>query len=106
MLAMVNAAVRERLYFPGHLAYSVPMLESNYRGGTMRRSSISTFAVSLIALVAIAVGPAAAEEKKAKEGQLTGTVRVLNKQTSMITVRKGSIERTIVYNSSTQFMEG
>ncbi len=72
----------------------------------MRRSMLTTLALCLGVLVAIAVGPAAAKDKKAKEGQLTGTVHMMNKDTSTISVRKGAVERQVVYNADTKWMYG
>jgi hypothetical protein len=72
----------------------------------MRRSILTTFALCLGVLVAIAVGPAVAKDKKAKEGQLTGTVKMINKDKSTIVVMKGSAERQIVYNADTKWMYG
>jgi hypothetical protein len=72
----------------------------------MRRSMLTTLALCLGVLVAIAVGPAVAKDKKAKEGQLTGTVHMMNKDTSTITVRKGSVERQVVFNADTKWMYG
>jgi hypothetical protein len=72
----------------------------------MRRSMLTTLALCLGVLVTIAVGPAVAKDKKAKEGQLTGTVHMMNKDTSTISVRKGSVERQVVYNADTKWMYG
>ena len=57
-------------------------------------------------VAAIAVGPAAAKDKKAQAGQLNGTVSSINKDTSTVTVRKGNMERQIVYNANTKFLKG
>jgi hypothetical protein len=62
--------------------------------------------LSLGLLVCFATNPAGAADKKAKEGQLTGTVHILNKDASTITVRKGDIERQIVFNADTKWMYG
>ena len=72
----------------------------------MRRSILTTFALCLGVLVAIAVGPAVAKDKKAKEGQLNGTVKMINKDKSTIVVMKGNAERQIVYNADTKWMYG
>lgn len=72
----------------------------------MRRSMLTTLALCLGVLVAIAVGPAVAKDKKAKEGQLNGTVHMMNKDTSTISVRKGSVERQVVYNADTKWLYG
>jgi hypothetical protein len=72
----------------------------------MRRNILTGFTLCLGVLVAITVGPALAKEKKAKPDQLNGTVRSVHKDTSTITVRKGEIERQIVYNADTKFVQG
>lgn len=74
----------------------------------MRRSMLTTLALCLGVLVAVAVGPAVAKEKKAKEGQLTGTVHMMNKDTSTITLRarQSGVERQVVYSADTKWMYG
>ena len=72
----------------------------------MGRSILTTVVLCLGVVLAIAVGPAGAADKKAKEGQLNGTVHIMNKDTSTITVRKGTAERQIVYNADTKWMYG
>jgi len=54
----------------------------------------------------LVVGPAGGADKKAKEGQVTGTVHMLNKDTSTIVVRKDTFDRQIVYNADTKWMYG
>ena len=49
---------------------------------------------------------AVAQEKKkaaAKEDRISGRVHMINKDTSVITVRVGNVQRQVVYNSSTKF---
>ena len=72
----------------------------------MTRNIFTVFTLCLGVLVAIAVGPAVAKEKKAKSDQLNGTVRSIHKDTSTITVRKNEIERQIVFNANTKFVKG
>ena len=73
----------------------------------MRRSLLTMLVLCLGVLVAIAFGPsAAAKEKKAKEGQVTGTVHMMNKDTSTITVTKGNVQRQIVYSADTKWSYG
>ena len=69
-----------------------------------RRSILTTFA--LILGVLVAVGPAGAADKKAKEGQITGTVKMINKDTSTVVLRKGNVERQVVYSADTKWMYG
>lgn len=72
----------------------------------MRRSILTTFALCLGVLLALAVGPVAAKEKKAKQGQLNGTVHMISKDTSTITVTKNNAQRQIVYNNDTKWTYG
>jgi len=72
----------------------------------MSRSILTTFALCLGVLLVLAVGPAVAKEKKAKQGQLNGTVHMINKDTSTITIMKGSGQRQVVYNNDTKWMYG
>ena len=72
----------------------------------MRRSILRVLTLSVGLLACFAMNPASAAGKKAKEGQLTGIVHMLNKDTSTITVRKGMVERQIVYNADTKWMYG
>ena len=73
----------------------------------MKRSFLTTLLLCLAILMAMVTGPSAiAKDKKAKEGQITGTVHMRNKDTSTITVTKGSTQRQIVYNSDTKWMYG
>ena len=43
------------------------------------------------------------EAKPKKEDRLSGTVQMIDKKTSTITLRKGSITRSVVYNTDTKF---
>jgi membrane protein implicated in regulation of membrane protease activity len=65
-----------------------------------------TFALCLAVLLALVVAPAVAKEKKAKQGQLNGTVHMINKDTSTITVMKNNAQRQVVYNNDTKWMYG
>jgi hypothetical protein len=76
----------------------------------MRRRFWTTFALVLSVVVTLAVGPAAVAKdkaaKKAKEGQLTGTIHMLAKDSSTITVQKGNVQRQILYNADTKWAKG
>ena len=69
-----------------------------------RRTILTTFALMLSVLVA--VNSAAAADKKPKQGQLTGTVKMLNKDKSTVVVTKGNMERQIIYSADTKWMYG
>ena len=71
------------------------------------RSSIFTGVLLCLAVLAANLAtPATAKDKKAKEGQLTGTVHMINKDASTLTVQKGSVQRQVVYNADTKWMYG
>ena len=72
----------------------------------MRRSILRILTLSVGLLACFAMNAANAADKKSKGGQLNGTVHILNKDTSTITVRKGMVERQIVYNADTKWMYG
>jgi hypothetical protein len=76
----------------------------------MRRRFWTTFALALSVLLTLAVGPAAvAKDKgaaKAKTFQLNGTIHMLAKDSSTITVQKGNVQRQIVYNADTKWAKG
>ena len=71
----------------------------------MRRHILTALALCL-GVGTVAAGSAAAQEKKAQQGHLTGMVQGINKQTSTITVRTGNMKRDIIYNSETKFLYG
>ena len=70
----------------------------------MKLSKLTTFVLCL----GVAVGPAmaGAADKKAKEGQITGTVHMIEKDKSMIVVTKGNVQRQVIYNDGTRWMHG
>jgi len=73
----------------------------------MRRTLLPVLVLCLGILVAVSVGPSAnAADKKAKDGSLNGNVHMINKDTSTITVLKGTMQRTIVFNADTKWMYG
>ncbi len=71
-----------------------------------------TLLVALFAAVAIVPQAAMAREKKEKkkaepkEMRWSGTIQRSNKDASTLTVRKGNIEKTVVYDSSTMWTKG
>ena len=71
-----------------------------------RRGILTTIALIFGVLLAIAVEPAGAADKKMKEGQLNGNVKMINKDKSTIVVAKGNAERQIVYSADTKWVYG
>jgi hypothetical protein len=76
---------------------------AEFKGGTMRCSILKSIALCLGILVCVAAGAA---DKKAKEGQITGRVQMIDKDKSTITVAKGTTQRQVIYNSDTKWMHG
>src|SRR5713101_562807 len=72
----------------------------------MTRSNLTRLVMCLGVVVGLAIGPAGAADKKAKEGQITGTVHMINKDKSTIMVMKGTTQREVIYNSDTKWMRG
>ncbi len=72
----------------------------------MTRSILTRLVLCLGVLVSLAIGPAGAAEKKAKEGQINGRVQMIDKDKATIVVRKGTTQRQVIYNSDTKWMQG
>ena len=72
---------------------------------TRKTLSIAVFLGIVLSL--ILVPRANAQEKKAatksKEDRLSGRVQMISKDTSTITLRKGNVDRSVVYNDTTKF---
>ena len=72
----------------------------------MRRNFLKRIALCLGVVVYIAFSLANAADKKAKEGQITGRVQMIDKNKSSITVAKGNTPRQVIYNSDTKWAYG
>jgi len=72
----------------------------------MTRSILTNIALYLGVLAGIAIVPARAADPKAKEGRITGTVHMMEKDKSTIVVRKGNVERQVIYNGNTKWLYG
>jgi len=55
----------------------------------MKRCILTSF-VPYLSLACVAINPAGAAEKKAKEGQINGRVQMIEKDKATIVVRKGT----------------
>jgi len=71
-----------------------------------RRTILTTFALMLGILVGLAVGPASAADKKPTKGKINGTVKMINKDKSTVVVRKGNMERQVIYSADTKWIYG
>ena len=72
----------------------------------MRHSILRSFVLCLGVLACVAINLAGAADKKAREGQITGRVRMIEKDKSTIVVMKGNTQRQVIYNSDTKWMYG
>jgi hypothetical protein len=72
----------------------------------MTRGNLTRFVLCLGIVVGIAISPAGAAGKKAKEGQITGAAHIIEKDKSIIVVIKGNVQRQVIYNSDTKWMQG
>jgi Cu/Ag efflux protein CusF len=72
-----------------------------------RIASLMVLIFGIVFSLTLATG-ANAQEKKSeakpkKESRLSGTVQMIDKNTSIITLRKDNITRSVVYNNDTKF---
>jgi Cu/Ag efflux protein CusF len=73
-----------------------------------KKKNISILTASILGIVVglVLAAQVRAQEKKAeatpKEDRLSGTIQMINKDDSTITLRKGNITRTVVYNNNTK----
>jgi hypothetical protein len=72
----------------------------------MTRCKLTGFVLCLGFGAGTAMSPAGAVDKRAKEGQITGTVHMIEKDKSTIMVAKGNLQRQVIYNSDTKWMYG
>jgi hypothetical protein len=70
-------------------------------------SILIRLSLGVLLALALATQGVAQEKKKAaqaKEDRVSGTIQMMNKDTSTLTVRtSGNIQRTVVYNADTKF---
>ena len=52
--------------------------------------------------LAVATDAKAQDKSKGKEDRLSGVVHMINKDTSTVTIRRGNVQRQVVYNSDTK----
>ena len=101
--------------FPGSQQTAVPdckhlryfsVVDEKSKGETMTYGKLTSFVLCIGVVAGITIGPAAAADKKAKEGQITGTVHMIDKDKSTLMVMKGTTQREVIYNSDTKWMRG
>jgi hypothetical protein len=71
----------------------------------MRCSILKSIALCAGILLCVAFSLAGAD-KKGKEGKVTGTVHMLAKDSSTITVVSRNVQRQVTYNGDTKWFEG
>src|SRR6266851_2852798 len=71
----------------------------------MRTKSWIAWFVGVFLLLSLAVMASVQDQKKTstKEDRLSGTVHRIDKDTSTIIIRKGAVQRKVVYNAETKF---
>jgi len=71
----------------------------------MRMKRLITLFVGVFLFLTLAVMASAEDQKKTstKEDRLSGTVHMIDKETSAFIIRKGAVQRKVVYNAETKF---
>ena len=70
----------------------------------MRMKSLIAWFASVFLFLAFAFLASAQNQKTStKEDRLSGTVHMIDKDTSTIIIRKGAIQRKVLYNAETKF---
>ncbi len=76
----------------------------------MKQSFWSALALGLGLVVGLTIVPGVsaktAKAAKVKKGKITGTVHMINKDTSTLTVTKSNVQRQIGYSADTKWMYG
>jgi len=81
------------------------LLAQNSKETLMRCSISKSIALCVGILLCVAFSLAGAD-KKGKEGKVTGTVHMLAKDSSTITVLSRNVQRQVTYNGDTKWFEG
>lgn len=71
----------------------------------MRMKSLIAWFAGVFLFLTLAVMASAQDQKKTstKEDRLSGTIHMIDKDTSTIIIRKGAVQRKVVYNAETKF---
>src|SRR5438309_11609096 len=70
----------------------------------MRMKSLISWHGGVFLFLTLAATASAQDQKvSTKEDRLNGTVHMIDKDTSTIIIRKGAIQRKVVYNAETKF---
>ena len=71
----------------------------------MRMKELISLLAGVFVLLSLAAMASAEDKKRTsiKEDRLTGTIHRIDKDTSTIIIRKGAVQRKVVYNAETKF---
>jgi hypothetical protein len=71
----------------------------------MRMKRLIAWFAGVFLILTLAGTAGAQDQKKSstKEDRLSGTVHTIDKDTSAIIIRKGAIQRRVIYNAATKF---
>jgi len=71
----------------------------------MRMKRLIAWRAGVLLFLSWAVVASAADQKKTstKEDRLSGTVHMIDRDSSSIIVRKGAVQRKVIYNTETKF---
>jgi len=71
----------------------------------MHMKDVMSLLVGVFLLLSLAAVARAEDQKKTatKENRLSGTVHMIDKDASTISIRKGAVRRTVVYTAETKF---
>jgi hypothetical protein len=72
----------------------------------MKRRNLTCIVLWVSAFLFVAFSVAGAADKKGKEGKVTGTVHMLAKDSSTITVLSRNVQRQVTYNGDTKWFQG
>ena len=67
----------------------------------MKRNLFGLVMGILVALALALTATAQEKKKAAKEDRLSGTIQMLNKDSSTITLQRGNVKRTVIYSTNT-----
>ena len=68
----------------------------------LRKCSIALFG-SVFLCLSLAALASTEDQQKTKENRLSGTVHMIDKDTSSIVIRNGAVQRRVIYNAATTF---
>ena len=71
----------------------------------MRMKDLIAWFANVFLFLTLALMASAQDQKKTstKEDRLSGTIHMIDKDTSTIIIRKGAVQRKVVYNDETKF---